>query len=179
MNPQTRNSLIVLAILALIGLGVGGYFAIDYTIKSRRAAPFNARMAEFTAVAGAPAPAAPPVTGRARPKMITVDMDKQQVDWVFFDLPKELQAGNPDEVETVVALRWGEERVLEYEGGGFGIRHLCTVSVYDKASRQLVAQTQVQGGDPPQRTETSAGSNDYGSKPTKEIVSFLRSVSGR
>jgi hypothetical protein len=182
MNPQTRNALIFWGVLIAIGAAIGGYFGIDYLIKSNKIKPFNNRIAEFTAVTAAPAPAGqqgPFRAANAKPKMIIIDLGKQQVDWAYFDLPREMQADNPDQVETVVGLRWSEERLWEYDGGGFGIRHVCNVSVFDKASKQMIAQSTVQGGEPPRETKTSAGSNDYGSKPNKEIVTYLKTVAGR
>ena len=54
-----------------------------------------------------------------------------------------------------------------------------TVYVFDKDSKKLVGYQTVQGGEPPSQTSTPAGSDDFGSKPTQQIVDFLKAAAGR
>src|SRR5262245_29904433 len=174
MPTQNTHALIALGVLVVIGLSVAGYLWIDQTTKAHTVAPFEERLTEFTSMT------APPTRefrdGDAKPGMITIDWKNRKVDYIYFDLPRELRAETPDDVETVAWLEWGEVREDEYEGGGWAIRYICTVTVFDLATKKAIAQQKCKGGEPPHYTTTPAGSNDYGSKPTAEIVSFLRSV---
>jgi hypothetical protein len=177
VNSQNTYSLIVLGVLVVVGLGVAGYIGLNESQKAQTAAAFEARLTEYTSM---PAPPSGSVRdGKALPRMITIDWKARKVDRIYFDLPKELRAETPDDVLTVVWLQWGEERVEEYEGGGWACRHLCTVTVFDKASKKVVAQESFIGGEPPRMTNTPAGSNDYGDKPTDKIVFFLNGITGR
>jgi hypothetical protein len=177
MNGQNTYGLIGLGVLVVVALGVAGYVGVTESQKSQIVAAFEARLTDYTAM---PSPPSGSVrNGSALPKMITIDWKARKVDRIYFDLPQHLRAETPDDVQTVVWLQWGEERVEEYEGGGWACRHLCTLTVYDKATKKVVAQENFVGGEPPQMTNTPAGSNDYGEKPTKKIVFFLNGITGK
>jgi hypothetical protein len=124
---------------------------------------------------GPPAPPPPSGQGYVVGKIITVQMSpKREVDWIYFDLPGELKARKPEEVGTVVQLSWSEQEIDKYDDGAGAFVHLCDVKVVDLAKKQVVATRSFRGGDPPQ-SKSSAGSA-YGSKPTQDIVNFLKGL---
>ena len=76
-------------------------------------------------------------------------------------------------------LDWGRSYVAPYEGGGNAYKHTCDVYVFDKESKKVKAFQSFTGDEPPSQTSTPAGSDDYGSKPTQQIVDFLKTAAGR
>jgi hypothetical protein len=115
--------------------------------------------------------------GMPRGKMALVDYDKLVLDEMHFFTPG--TASTPDETETIVWLMWDSVAEAEYSGGGYAYRWLCTVSVFDREDRRLVALKKFRGDDPPMMTTTPAGSDDYGPKPDGEIRSYLKALRGQ
>jgi hypothetical protein len=99
---------------------------------------------------------------------------KREVDWIYFDLPGDLKARKPEDVGTVVQLNWSEQQIGEYDDKAGAFVHLCTVNVVDLAKKQVVASRSFRGGEPPQ--EKSSSGSAYGSKPTQDIVNFLKGL---
>src|SRR5262245_48161547 len=106
MNPQTRNNLIVLAVVAVIALVVGGGFGIWYLDHTMKLSPFQSHLQEYLAQPK-PGEAGQTQAGYIKGKVITVEPNKRELDWLYFDLPADLRAKKPEEVGTVVWLRWG------------------------------------------------------------------------
>src|SRR5262245_25793123 len=120
MTPQSRNALIFWGAILVIGAGVGGYFGIDYLVKSSKVKPFNNRIAEYSAAFTRVAPVPPdpnlggfnpPMPGGNSPggyvvgKVIPIDMKaKPEVDWIYFELPADLKPAKPEDVGTVAQL---------------------------------------------------------------------------
>ena len=170
---QKRNAIIFWCVVLAIGAVVGGFFGIRSMIRGKQMAPFQAHVQEYLAMAG---PAAPTSEGYVKGKVITVDTKDKSIDYLYFDLPEELQAKTPDEVGTVVLLQWGEEQVGHYDSptGPGAYKHTCQVILVDKERKAVVGGRRFVGSDPPQRKKSSE--SGYGSKPTSEIVTFLRTV---
>ena len=72
MNPQTRNNIIVLGVLAVIGLGVGGYFGIQYVWRKSVLSPFEKNLADYTSQPKQSGAAGPGRAATAKGKIITV-----------------------------------------------------------------------------------------------------------
>jgi hypothetical protein len=162
----------------VIALGSVGVYQSQQEKKAMAAAiaPFQENIGEYTSLQK---PRDGDIRdGKAKRKMITIDMINRKVDSLYFQLPQELRATTPEEVETVVWLRWGQDYIASYEGGGKAIRHTCTVTVFDRATKKVVAQTTFQGEEPPDVTYTSAGEDDDGGKPTDKILFYLRNIAG-
>jgi hypothetical protein len=172
MNTRWQT-VVGVVILVLLG-GVAAVFGVRYALQASHLGKFKSHIQEYTAVGSA----RPDLrqNGTAKGKMITVKLQGPEIDWLYYDLPKSLRANSPEEVQTVVLLDWKENVVNQYEGGGNAIQWICGVTVYDKDTKTPIAYGQYAGGDPPSTTSTSAGSNDYGSKPTAEIVRFLQGL---
>jgi hypothetical protein len=91
--------------------------------------------------AGQPRPA-------TRGGYLPIDLDNRALDSLYVSLPPSMRAGSPDDVHTVVWLRRAFRRV-----GGTGSRpkevQTCRVSVIDRVSNVLVAETTFTGTAPP------------------------------
>jgi hypothetical protein len=78
-----------------------------------------------------------------RGKVITVDTRRQAVDHLYFDLPPELRAAQPEEVGTVV---WVEctsvTTVIRRVGGSTNntVDYRCEVAVIDKSAAAIVGR---------------------------------------
>jgi hypothetical protein len=172
MNNRWQT-IVGLVILVLIG-GVLGVLGVRYAWQASHLAKFKSHVQEYTALGGARP--GQPQNGTSKGKMITVKLQGPEIDWLYYDLPKSIRANSPEEVQTVVLLDWKEQVIGQYEGGGNAIQYACGVTVYDKDTKTPIAYRDFTGGPPPQTTSTSNGSNDYGSKPTAEIASFLQGL---
>ena len=172
MSVFWRVRLFILAVVVFILACFGVYWGLLYLIHGNAAAPFKPHMAEYLA------PTKETKTGAVRGQIVVVDRGKQDVDWdVFFDLPNDLRAAKPEDVGTVAWLEYGRQK----ERGGYGkegypaYRQTCTVTVIDQASRDVIGTTEVKGGDPPNSIDEGA-KEGVGSKPTKEVVDYLKSL---
>src|SRR5439155_22217449 len=102
--------------------------------------PFAAHLDSYMQEAKGPQPSGEAITRQVGGKLITVDMDKREVDYLYFDLPDDLRAETPDEVGAVVQLRWGKMLFGKYENGTPGYKQTCQVVVKDKATGELLAR---------------------------------------
>jgi hypothetical protein len=110
--------------------------------------------------------------------MVVVDRASKDVDWLLFDLPSDLRASGPQDVATVVLLDWGKKQVDSYENGAPAYQQEVTVTVVDLATKAVIGQQHFVGGEPPQSIESSSSSGT-GSKPTQEVVDYLKSLPRR
>jgi hypothetical protein len=156
-------------LIAVIALGVLGFFGVRYLIRSRKLAPFNEQMAAYTAqVSPTPRP------GPLRGKIIPVDVDKKEVDGLYWDMPEDLRADRPDDVGTVVWLKWDKVKVGTYEGGTAAEAQTADVTVIDRKDWAVTHTTHIQGDDPPRtkkRSETGVGP-----RPTKQVIDYLKGL---
>jgi hypothetical protein len=134
---------------------------------------FGAVMDDFLAAT------APAAAGAPRPafgKAVMVDVNQRKLDYMQESLPDDMRAATPEEVTTVVQLRYTEQTVGEYTGGGRALKVTCNVTVVDRASRVVLGTASFTGEDPPQFTRTSAGEDDRGALPTQAIIGFLKQL---
>jgi hypothetical protein len=188
---KTRLQKVVAVVFFVLLLGsvgiVGAYFGTKWLHLSK----FKGSLPEYVSYARPNQgpedrkPGGPPEPveswgepGSAKPRMITVNLgENPSIDWTYFSLPRSMQAQTPEEVETVVWLEWWEAHEGDYDNGAEALVHLCEVTVFDRASKQAVGQSHFRGGPPPETTESKG--KVYGSKPTKEIVDFLKRMAGQ
>jgi hypothetical protein len=184
MNNYFRGRLagcgVLAVILVLIGVGFAVYQGVVAIMHSGFSGPFKAQMAAYLA-APQEAPAAgaeegPKTPGPAKGKMVVLDLKTKDFDWdVTAELPPELKAAKPEEVGTVVQTNWAKTQVQPgYDNGASAYIQECDVVVIDLASRAVIAKQHFQGSDPPQQIEDS--SEGVGSKPTQEVVSYLKGL---
>lgn len=92
-----------------------------------------------------PKPSNLPVTG----KILPVDIRRRAIDPVFFHLSDAVRPQRPDEVGAVAALWFGEIEVGQYDDKTPAIQEDCTVMVWDKRTKSLLAQRHFVGAMPP------------------------------
>jgi len=171
---QNNNALIGWGVVILIGTGVATFFGVRNIIRANTVAPFQKELDTY--LSGAGIGFSSNAARTARGKIITVDAGKRAIDYVYFDLPDEMRAEKPEEVGTVAVLGWSMEsyKGQSYADGVPAMVQTCVVRVYQKEGMFPVAEKRLVGGPPPQaRKRSQAG---VGSKPTSEVVDFLKTV---
>ncbi len=94
-------------------------------------------------------------------------------------LPAGLRAGRPEEVGTIVWVKWWEENVGYYEDymkRGEAYQGHCTVTVIDKASA-LILDKRIFDAAPPPATTTKLTEHTKGD--VDEVVAYLKMLSAR
>jgi hypothetical protein len=128
---------------------------------------------------GAPAPAKPatstslPVSG----KILPVDVQRRTVDPVYLDLADGVRPQRPDEVGAIAALWWSKVEVGSYSSSNGAFQQTCTVIVWDKRKKSLLAERSFAGGMPPRWS--LHGFPQTGSKPYAAIRDFLNGLPHR
>jgi hypothetical protein len=175
----TTGNKVFLIILLVIGLGVGGFFGARYLLRESELGPFNEHVQEYLSAANPPAGGQPNnQAAYIKGKVIPVNVKSKDVDWLYYDLPPSLKPKTPAEVGTVVWLEWDERQVGQYgSGGGGAFVQTCRVTVIDKAERRVLSQVVVEGGQPPRTSRR--GSSASGSKPTEQVVNYLKTLPTR
>ncbi len=117
----------------------------------------------------------PPVEMPMKLKLVSVDVTTQVFDNLMFRLPEAMHADLPDEVGTVVALRWLDQRVWSL-GGASGHKWTGRVRVVDLASRKCIAEGSFDGEAPPKPAGAAPRDDVYGERPIAAIVDWLVSL---
>ena len=109
------------------------------------------------------------------------EAQEPELDNLYFDLPERLQASEPEEVGTLVAIDWGHSIEETYEDGSVSVRTLTRLSLIDLDTGTLVGLKTIEGPDPDApETRTCVGSggcdNVLGGLPDEEIVDYLESL---
>ena len=100
----------------------------------------------------------------------------------YFKLPVELRAVTPDEVGTIIWLKWDsilEGRYGDHFAAPGANRILCEAVVIDKGKNVIIGRKSFRGGTPPSHTRfssTSKYNTRYGFRPTAEIVDYITSL---
>src|SRR5262249_48205843 len=125
---KTRSQKVVAGVFFVLLLGSVGIVGAYFGAKGLPLSEFKGSLPEYASHAppnqerGERKPGGPPdqveswgEPGSAKPKMITVNLgESPSVDWIYFSLPRSMQAQTPEEVETVVWLEWWEANVGDY-----------------------------------------------------------------
>src|SRR4051812_6521 len=100
---------------------VVGLVLFGYWLYHAHFIPFEKHMPTYLRPAGAVG------LGKAGPikKMIVVDVREKKIDGVHHYLPDAVRADYPEQITTVVQLRWTGEVVGRYNGGGVAVRTDC------------------------------------------------------
>ena len=144
-------------IVLLLAFAVGYYLYRESVL-----APFKPYLSEYLSFS-ATQQGEPYIRG----KVITVDTRRKAVDHLYFDLPQELRATQPEEVGTVV---WVEctsvTTVVRRTGGSTNntVDYRCEVTVIDKAASAIVGQ---------KRFEDTSGEQGYEEVLYGPIASYL------
>lgn len=169
---NNKGKVIGWVLVGVVAVGVAGFFGVRSMIRAKKVKPFethlDAYMKESKGMEPTPGQ-------KLAGKLITVDINERKIDYLYFDLPDNMRADNPEEVGTIVQLNWGKNQVGEYTGGKPAWKQYCFVSVMDKASGKLFFQNVFEGSDPPSTIKSSQSSGSS-SKPSDEIVAFLKGL---
>jgi len=126
-----------------------------------------------------PAPASPAGPGNLplRGKILPVDVQRRTVDPVYLDLSDGVRPQRPDEVGAIAALWWSKVEVGSYSSSNGAFQQTCTVMVWDKRTKSLLAERSFAGGMPPRWS--LHGAPQSGSRPYLEIRDFLNGLPRR
>lgn len=166
---RNKGTWIFWGVIGVIALGVAGFFGVRHLIRGRKLAPFKEQMAAYTAQPKGEAKEMP-----LRGKIIPIDIDKKEVDDIYWEMPEDMRADKPDDVGTIVWLKWGKEQIGTYTGGSAAEVQTVVVTVIDKKEGVQTHTTSLRGGNPPQSKKSSQ--SGVGPKPTTEIINFLKAL---
>jgi hypothetical protein len=128
---------------------------------------------------GEPAPAKPATTSNlpVSGKILPIDVQRRTVDPVYLDLADEVRPQRPDEVGAIAALWWSKVEVGSYSSSNGAFQQTCTVMVWDKRTKSLLAERSFAGGMPARWS--LHGFPQKGSKPYAAIRDFLNGLPHR
>lgn len=180
-----KLSLGTLAVLVLVCLPLG-YRLVMATDQVRPAveAAFAGKLEPFAVILDDKAEENDPEEGEApkiNGRVLVLDKGSRMVPGVtpggisavHFDLPRTLRATQPDQVGTVVWLKWSRKDRGKYRTGT-AYKVNCEVIIIDAEKRAVVARRPFEGGEPP--SSVPAGKDGYGALPTERIVEYLTSL---
>jgi len=167
-------------LFGLLVLGVVGFFCVRSIVRANKVKPFKQHIDAYAQPAKNEGPGKgdpQALLGKVNGKVITVDLEKKEIDYLYFDLPNDLRAETPEDVGTVAQLQWGKHQLTDrqYTNGKPAFKQNCVVTLVDKATGNLIARQELWGGDPPSSIKSSQ-SEGTGSKPEKEVVDYLKGL---
>lgn len=149
-------------------LGVGIFVILSMSNRSAHCARFKDHIEAYLAMAKEQ----PEQGAYVKGQIVVVDVREKTVDeGVFFALPAALRASGPDEVGTVVLLKWGVAFVGHFENRagvdqGSASVSKCEVTVIDKSIPAILERRTFQ-------SKAVVRGIDGGAKPIAEIVEYL------
>jgi hypothetical protein len=173
---MNKGQVIGWSIVAVIALGIGGFFGVRSYQRAQTVKPFKAQLADY--LKDAKAGAGGGLANKIGNKLITVDLGDKEIDYIYFDLPEDRRATKPEEVDSVVQLKWDKKIKGYYAAPGSndtskpGYWQTCDVMVVDRQSGEVQAASSFRGSDPPEKSSSSAS----GSKPTDQVVTWLKGL---
>lgn len=110
-------------------------------------------------------------------KLIIVNVATKKKDDLNSSFPEDMRASNHQEVDAVVLIRRGEERVGSYSDGSAAIRRTASISVFRSNGETLCPTRDFKGSEPPQ-SKRGRGSTAYGAEPSEAVISHIKSCIG-
>ena len=167
-----RKKTITLVVAGILSVGavVGIYFGWQAR-QAARQAPFMAHMDEYLAQPTGKLNDA--IGGYVRGKVITINVDTKAIDDLYLSLNSKYQPNSPEDVGTVVWLKYGEHDVAALTNGGKTYAVTCDVTVIDLAQSVIVAEKQFTGDDPIVADHAPEGQNFVGPKPDEQVDQFI------
>lgn len=95
---------------------------------------------------------------------------------LYFDLPDNLKATTPTDLNTVVQIYREQRDVGNYTDGGDALQWIYQITVVDYATGRLVDATTLTGSEPPQ-SKSSRG-DASGSEPRSDALDYLKELAG-
>ena len=165
----TIIALIGVVVLAFGALACGGvFYLIMRQSRSAQSARFKGHIDEYLALAKEQ----PEQDAYIKGKIVVVNVREKAVDDdVFFAIPAALRADGPDDVGTVVLVKWGVHFVGHFENKqgvdqGSASVTTCEVTVIDKAFPGILERRTFQ-------SKRVVRGIDGGAKPIDEVVEYL------
>jgi hypothetical protein len=145
----------------------GGYCLVREAMRAAEATPFNPHLRDYLRT---PRSLPPGRHGpRARGGFLPINLYRRAVDELYLSLPEQMRADGPDEVKTVVWLRWGSRRAGKSRGRERWVQ-TCRVTVIDRAGNLIIGETTFVGPVP-------YGRSSVGPRPgDREIIAYLFSL---
>lgn len=162
---------VLVAIVTIIWAGISSCRSENQQDDALKA--FEPSLAGYLAAEKAKAPKK--IKPRIVGKVVMVNLDEKDFDHLMFDLPAELRATGPKQVGTVVQTSYVANVVGTYTSGDKGYQYTAVVKVIDRATGQLLATKRLLGSEPATQKTSHSGDN-YGSRPSYEIVDWLASL---
>lgn len=165
-------------ILILIVVIVGVFLSVRTNIRGSALAPFNNYLCEYISIPHLRREAVyiedieDNSAAYIKGKIITVDQNDGKIDDIYFDLPEEWRATQPEEVGTVMWLEWGKEIVGHYTDGAEAYVNTARVTIIDNSIPAIIDR-KIFRGSYPSWVKRRRGTR-FGSKPTGEIVNYIK-----
>jgi hypothetical protein len=171
-KKHKQNLLLITAAIVVGALPSAYWLGMPWMVTR----PYKAHLTEYLDVASTASPEQDvPLAGQfVKGKILPVDMKKKTIDPVFFDLSGDFRPRNPEEIGAIAALWWEDVQLGTYGGKGGAYREECTVMVWDRATRNLLAEKSFRGSEPPSKSNN--GVSQHGDKPYKEIREYLNGL---
>ncbi len=186
MTPGKRRivigSIIVGGVVVTVVLSAAVFLLIHFLGRATENAKFKKHIAEYLAVSEEQPGLGAYIRGRVVVIHVSNNKDgpgqREEVDdEVFPLLPADLRASRPEDVGTVVVLKWSADVFGVYPAGdrtATALVHTCEARIIDLSLSAIVARQSFRGGDPP--ASIAGGREAYGSKPTQQIADWLLSL---
>lgn len=177
------GQLILIGIIALIVVGVAlkdsieSYWrANDITsiAADQESSIFDAKIADYAAQKWDAGSTRSKDTKALIKKIVIVDVASKKKDEMNSSLPENMRASSIEEIDGVVLLRRGEERVASYTDGAAGFRRTTSVSVFRPNGESVCPSKEFKGSEPPQ-SKRGRGSKAYGEEPKQAATSYIQS----
>lgn len=155
---SSRAPRVTSSVRVLLGLGMVAalvviviVLVIRFSVRSDMMAAHEPQLTEYLSLASS---VPGPVDGFVKGKLITVDRVANVLDPIFMDLPDKLRASNPEEVGTVVFLKWDRRDTGLVIGRKVGVKidpasaerlyeYTCSITCVDRKTKQVIAQAKV------------------------------------
>lgn len=163
------RSLLLLSLL-IVPIGLLGYFLARPWMALQ---PYANRLDQYQAAVRTSKQSSSPYI---RGKIVPVDSKANKIDGaVLLALPDDLRPSNPDEVATIAWEECDTYPVGSYGGKGSAYQWQCKITVVDSAEKLVTSHSNtLKGSDPPSTSKNRT--SQTGSRPTQEIVDFLKSL---
>jgi len=174
------GALILIAVGIALKDGIESYWrANDITAiaADEEASIFDAKIADYAGQKWDSGSSRSQDTKTSIKKIVIVDVASKKKAEMNSSLQETMRASNSQEVDAVVLLRRGEERVASYSDGAAGIRRTASVSVFRPNGETLCPSKDFKGSEPPQ-SKRGRGATAYGAEPSEAVISYIKSCAG-
>ncbi len=168
----------IIVVLVVAGISVGN--AIIRKQKEKPISELISQVATFATINAEFTGEGYPIASPTRYFLVqNKDTDKNldessEYSELYFELPEEMRATTPDNLNTLVQIERHQDSVGHYTDGAVALQWNYDVTVIDYVTSEVVASEQFTGSQPP-ATKSHSGSAS-GSKPTSEVVEYLKDL---